>query len=655
LSTTTLTATLKDKLSRLPREPGCYLMKDAKGTIIYVGKARSLKSRVSSYFGATGQQTLKTRFLVREIYDFDVIITQTEVESLLLERTLIKHHSPKFNINLRDDKEYPYLRINFEEDWPRIDKVRRRKDDGATYLGPFGSAGQLKVLLDAVYRIFPLIRCSRHEFQTVKRPCNYYHMKMCLGPCTLPVQQHVYKDMMRDAVDFLSGRNRDLLRTLKAKMQAAAEAENYEMAALVRDQLKAFENVTERQAVVVGDVFDADVLGFAQNETRASFHVLQVREGKVVANDGFVLLSPVQDPPEALVEFMLQYYDGRSLPHEVLLPFALEEADDLRTALLGSHPDAGKLALKTPERGPRHDLVDMATKNAAFRLDEVERSGERRRVELEVLRDKLKLRRQPRRMECIDISNIQGTAIVASNVCFVDGKPAKELYRHYVIKEVQGAPDDFASIREVVGRRLERARRDGDLPDLLVIDGGKGQLSSAVEAAKAYPDLDFDLVSLAKSRVDKRGRRGAFIESSAPERSYERVFFPDQELPTPLSPGTPEFRLLTQIRDEAHRFAITHHRKRRAKISHGSALEDIPGIGPTIRKKLLETFGGLDGLRAAPLDKLREVKGLRDSAAVALYSYLHSESEDEVDESGVDGVAVEEPQETERDTETSRS
>jgi excinuclease ABC subunit C len=450
---------------------------------------------------------------------------------------------------------------------------------------------------------------------------------MCLGPCTLPVQQHVYKDLMRDAIDFLAGRNRDLLRTLKAKMQAAAEAENYEMAALVRDQLKAFENVTERQAVVAHDVVDADVIGLAQNETRVSFHVLQVRERKVVANDGFVLLSPVQDQDEALVEFMLQYYDGRSLPAEILLPFAVEEADALRTALLGSHPDAGKLAMKVPERGPRHDLVDMATKNATFRLDEVERSGERRRVELEVLREKLKLRRQPHRMECIDISNIQGTAIVASNVCFVDGKPAKEHYRHYVIRDVQGAPDDFASIREVVARRLERARRDGDLPDLLVIDGGKGQLSSAVEAAKAYPDLDFDLVSLAKSRVDKRGRRGAFIESAAPERSYERVFFPAQELPTPLAPGTPEFRLLTQIRDEAHRFAITHHRKRRAKISHGSALEDIPGIGPTIRKKLLETFGGLDGLRAAPLDKLREIKGLRDSAAVALYSYLHGEED----------------------------
>jgi excinuclease ABC subunit C len=270
-------------------------------------------------------------------------------------------------------------------------------------------------------------------------------------------------------------------------------------------------------------------------------------------------------------------------------------------------------------------LVEMATKNAAYRLEEVERSGERRRVELEVFKEKLRLRRLPRRMECIDISNIQGTAIVASDVCFVDGRPAKELYRHYVIREIVGAPDDFGSIREVVRRRLERGRRDGDMPDLLVIDGGKGQLSAAMDAVKDYPDLDFDLVSLAKSKVDKKGRQQRFIESSAPERSFERVFFPDKDYATPLSPGTSEYRLLTQIRDEAHRFAITHHRKRRSQISQGSALEDIPGIGPTLRQKLLTTFAGLDGLRAASLDQLRAVKGLRDSAAVALFSCLRGQ------------------------------
>lgn len=619
---------IKEKLKGLPKEPGCYLMKDAKGRVIYVGKAKSLRSRVSHYFQAAGQPDLKTRVLSGEIHDFDVIITTTEVESLLLERTLIKHHKPQYNILLRDDKEYPYLRVNFAEKWPRIEKVRRRKEDDAVYLGPFGSAGQLKVLLDATYRIFPLIRCSRHEFETTKRPCNYFHMKMCLGPCTQPVDSEMYKSMLRDAVDFISGKNKDVVRALKEKMQTAADKENFEHAALLRDQLSAFSNVTEKQAVVIGDVEDADVFGFRRNPTRTSFHVLTVRQGKLVSSDSFVLKALVQTDSEAMVEFLLQYYDGRSVAAEVLLPFAIEDDDQLRTVLLEGHPDVGKLTLKHPERGVRMDLVDMANKNAGYRLDEVERGVEKTRVELDVLKEKLNLRRFPERMECIDISNIQGTAIVASDVCFVGGKPAKDLYRHYVVQTVSGGPDDFASIREVVQRRLRRGVAENDLPDLLVIDGGKGQLSAALDAFKEFPEVHIDLISLAKSKVDKRGRKHRFVESAAPERSYERVFFPDQELPTPLNPGTPEYRLLTQIRDEAHRFAITHHRKRRSKISHGSDLEDVPGIGPALRKQLLDAFGGLGGLKKASLAELKAVKGLRESAAVALFSRFRSQEEE---------------------------
>ncbi len=627
-----VTQLIKEKLKGLPLQPGCYLMKDAKGRVIYVGKAKNLRSRVGHYFQPAGQPDLKTRVLSGEIYDFDVIITSTEVESLLLERTLIKHHKPQFNILLRDDKEYPYLRVNFAETWPRIEKVRRSKDDDAVYLGPFGSAGQLKVLLDATYRIFPLIRCSRHEFETTKRPCNYFHMKMCLGPCTLPVDPELYKSMLRDAVDFLQGKNKDLVRGLKEKMQSAAEKENFEHAALLRDQLSAFANVTEKQAVVIGDVEDADVFGFRRNPTRTSFHVLTVRQGKLVASDSFVLKALVQTDSEAMVEFLLQYYDGRSVAQEVLLPFAVEDDDNLRTVLLEGHPDVGKLTLKHPERGVRMDLVDMANKNAGYRLDEVERGVEKTRVELDVLKEKLKLRRFPERMECIDISNIQGTAIVASDVCFVGGKPAKDLYRHYVVQTVSGGPDDFASIREVVQRRLRRGVTENDLPDLLVIDGGKGQLSAALDAFKEFPEVNIDLISLAKSKVDKRGRKHRFVESTAPERSYERVFFPDQELPTPLNPGTPEYRLLTQIRDEAHRFAISHHRKRRSKISHGSDLEDVPGIGPALRKQLLEAFGGLDGLKKASLADLKAIKGLRESAAVALFSRFRGQEEESVTE-----------------------
>lgn len=625
---------IKEKLSRLPREPGAYLMKDAKGVILYVGKAKSLKSRVSSYFGAESKLTWKTRALVREVYDFEVMITQTAVEALLLERTLIKHHQPRFNILLRDDKEYPFLRIDFSERWPRIEKVRRRKEDGAIYLGPFGSAGQLKILLDATYRIFPLIRCSRHEFEAAKRPCNYYHMRMCLAPCTKSIPEAEYSDMIRHAVEFLRGRNKQLVRDLKEKMIVASERENFELAALLRDQLKAFEQVTEKQSVVIDGTVDADVIGYVTTDTtRAAFSVLTVRDGYLVNNDAFIVDSPVAEGGEAITEFLLQYYDGRSLPPEIYLPLSFDGEDELRLALLAEHPDASKLQFKSPERGVRHDLVEMANKNAAYRLDELIRLGERRHAELEVLRDKLKLSKLPQRIECIDISNTQGVGIVASNVCFIGGKPAKEFYRHYRIQDVQGAPDDFASIREVVRRRLERARRDHDLPDLLVIDGGKGQLSAALTVREEFRDLHFDLVSLAKSRIERESGTRGFIARGVAERSYERVFFPHQELPLPLAPGTPEYRLMTQVRDEAHRFAITHHRKLRSKISHGSVLTDIPGIGPILRKKLVETFGGLSGLRHASLDQLKAIKGLRESAAVALHAALQNdENEVNLDE-----------------------
>ncbi len=619
---------IKEKLRTLPKEPGCYLMKDSLGRIIYAGKAKSIKARVSQYF-VSNQTSYKTKAMVQEIYDFDIIITKTEVEALLLERTLIKHHKPRFNILLRDDKEYPYLRIDLTEEWPRINWVRRRREDKATYLGPFGSASQLKILLEATYRIFPLIRCSKHEFEHAKRPCNYYHMKMCLGSCTLPVDPLQYKSMMRDAIDFLSGRNKDVVKALKDKMAQAAENETYELAAMYRDQLKAFAIVTERQSVVVEGVDDADILGLAQAATKTAFAVLNVRDGKLVGQNAFVLPSPIQEPEEALTEFVIQYYDGRSLPAEVLIPFEIPDLDDLRLALLAEHPEMVSLTLKSAQRGARSDLLEMAAKNATYRLEELYRETEQQRVELQVLRDTLKLSRLPQRMECIDISNIQGTAIVASNVCFIGGRPSKENYRHYSIKEVSGAPDDFASIREVVRRRLDRGIREHDLPDLLIIDGGKGQLNAALDAFREFPSVRLDLVSLAKSRIDKKHGKAHPLNVRPQDRSFERVFFPDQDLPTPLSPGTPEYRLLTQIRDEAHRFAITHHRKVRSKLSHGSELTDIPGIGEVLRNKLLTTFGGIEGLKKASLDDIRNVTGMRESAAVALYSYLQSEIEPE--------------------------
>lgn len=611
------TKMVRDKLSALPATPGVYLMKDARGGIIYVGKAKGLKSRVSSYFQKQ-QFSMKTAALVREITDFEIILTGTEVEALLLERTLIKHHKPRFNILLRDDKEYPYLRVDFNEPWPRVEKVRRRKDDGATYLGPFGSAGNLRIMLAAVYKIFPLIRCTRHEFNTVKRPCNYYHMKLCLGPCTLPVDREVYVATVRDAVAFLQGKNRELVRQLKEKMLAASDSENYELAAGYRDQLKAFEKITEKQSVVVGEDMDADAIGYVANDQNTSFHVVVVREGKVIGSDSFTMETAANGDAEAMTEFLLQYYDGRSSPPELLLPFAMEDA------LEGAGDMGHVLATKVlfPQRGIRRQLVEIADKNATFNLGEAFHDNRKRETELEILKDKLRLPALPRRMECIDISNFHETAIVASNVCFIGGKPARDQYRHYTIETVQGAPDDFGSMREAVKRRLERARRDGDTPDLLVIDGGRGQLQAALDSAKLFPDVALTIVSLAKSRVEKKKAIGRVFDSSAPQRSFERVFMDPESDPVPLAPGSPEYRLMTRLRDEAHRFAITHHRKKRAKVLQGSTLENIPGIGTKMRQKLLAEFGGLEGLKRATLEQLQKVKGLRKESAVALHAAL---------------------------------
>jgi excinuclease ABC subunit C len=610
---------IREKISSLPLSPGVYLMKDTRGLIIYVGKAKTLRNRVSSYFQKQ-QFNMKTSALVREITDFEVILTQTEVEALLLERTLIKHHKPRFNILLRDDKEYPFLRINFNESWPRIEKVRRRLDDGAQYLGPFGSAGNLRIMLVATYRIFPLIRCTRHEFATVSRPCNYYHMKLCLGPCKLPVDRDMYVATVKDAVAFLGGKNRDLVRQLREKMIGASDREDYELAASYRDQLKAFEKITEKQSVVVGEDIDADAIGFASDDQNASFHVVNIRDGKVTGSDSFNVDNAAHGNTEAITEFLLQYYDGRSAPPEVLLPEPIDDPSGLESVL------GAKLLF--PQRAVRRQLVDIALKNAQFNLGEATREFGKRETELEILRDRLKLPVFPRRMECIDISNFHETAIVASNVCFIDGKPAKEHYRHYTIETVTGGPDDFGSMREAVGRRLERATRDGDPPDLLVIDGGRGQLQAARDAAAKFPDLQITIVSLAKSRIEKNKSIGRAIDTGEPRRSFERVFIAPGEDPIPLTPGSSEFRLMTRIRDEAHRFAITHHRKRRSKALQGSTLENIPGIGTRMRQKLLVEFGGLEGLRRASLDQLVKIKGLRKTTAVALHAALKEQEDD---------------------------
>ncbi|SMF33006.1 excinuclease ABC subunit UvrC [Pseudobacteriovorax antillogorgiicola] len=612
---------LREKIEHLPKSPGVYFMKNCKGKIIYVGKAKNLKSRVSSYFQSRDQH-IKTRALVDEIKDFDLMITKTEVEALLLERSMIRHHQPYYNILLRDDKEYPFVRVDFNDPWPRIQKVRKRKDDGAKYVGPFGNAGVLNGMLKTVFRVFPLIRCSPYEFKNAKRPCNYYHMKMCLGPCVLDVSRDEYVAMVRQALDLLDGKNRDVKAEIRKKMFTAAQDEKFEQAARYRDQITLLESIGQHQAVVVKDYEDADAIGSYESAGTMTFNVTMVRNFVVIASDSYSVGASIDGPEETLESFLLQYYHNRTVPDHLILPLKLENPIDLVEALCVDQETTAKFV--SHGRGDAKDLLELASRNARFYFDQNQNLQLKQKAELEILQSTLQLDRMPRRMECIDISNMQGSAIVASDVCFVDGKPAKDLYRRYNIKTVSNKNDDFASIREVVERRLERGVREDDLPDLLVIDGGKGQLNAALEAAQSFAGLSLPIVALAKSRTD---RYGISDKDYKPSASKERIFIAGQEYPIELQEGSPAHRLMTRIRDEAHRFAITFHRQKRQKSSHASILDEVPGVGPVLRKRLIQQFGDVDGIRRASLEQLQEVKGLQEKTAVALYTLLKSDSD----------------------------
>ncbi len=601
---------LKNKVRSLPLDPGCYLMKNSRGQIIYVGKAKELKKRVSSYFSGSSNHSMKTKKLVKEIVDFDIIITETEVEALLLERTLIRDHQPRYNILLRDDREYPWVRVDFREKWPRIEKVRRRLKDGAHYIGPYGSEAQLNNMLGMIGKVFPIIRCSRYELEHTKRPCNYYEMSMCLAPCSLDLDKNDYTQMIRRALKVLSGKTYHLAQDLKTAMADAASKQRYEKAAELRDQLKALEGFQNKQSVIIKNITDADVIGIASRDSSIAFHVMFIRDGKLSGSDGFIVKTHGHTEEEALSDFLIQYYEGHSVPATIILPRTLPDSDIFQTALTSKSDTS--VNIHFPRIGQKRDLISMAFKNAQYQLDEHSRSKGKKKVELELIKSSLNLSSTPNRMECIDISNIQSTAIVASNVCFIDGKPAKDQYRVYDIESTDGKQDDFQSIYEVVERRLRRAKELDDCPDLLVIDGGKGQLSKAMEAKSLYPNLSFDLVSIAKSR-----NKSSF--NSEPTRTSERLFFPNKPSPFLLKEGSPEFRLFTSIRDEAHRFAISHHRKKRDKISRSSLLKEIPGVGPTLEKRLLETFKGLRGIKKARLHELESIEGVSKALAHKIY------------------------------------
>ena len=604
-----MTDTVAEKLKLLPESPGVYLMKDARGKIIYVGKAIVLKNRVRQYFQSSRNQAPKVRAMVSHIADFETIMTANEVESLILEANLIKKHRPRYNIRLKDDKSYPYVKVTVQEEYPRVFITRRVVRDGARYFGPYTNVTALRDSLKLLKRLFPMRTCRTMP----ERPCLEYHIKRCLAPCVGKVTAEDYGAMIRAVLLFLEGRTDDVERELEHRMNLAAEAYHFETAARLRDQLTAVRKAAERQNIVTG-AGDQDAIGMARSAAGVCVQIFFIRGGKMIGREHFLLRgSEEESDADILRAFLEQYYNQATfVPREVLLPCAIDAAgQEIIERWLAEKKGGGKVVLLTPQRGTKHDIVEMATGNAEkFLTDEETRrslANEQTLGAVEELGRYLGLRKLPYRMECFDISHNQGQETVASMVVFEGGMPKKSDYRRFKIKSAEGKPDDFLSMREVTTRRYVGLPKE-ELPDLIIIDGGKGQLSSALEIIRNEAGhKEVPVVGLAKQ--------------------FELVFTEGNSEPVELPRRSPSLYLIQRIRDEAHRFAITFHRKLRGKRNLVSVLDHIVGIGPKRRQSLWAHFGTLDKIKAASVDELATVPGMNRPSAEAIVHFFEAQRE----------------------------
>lgn len=597
-------------LDTLPDKTGCYLMKDARGNIIYVGKAINLRHRVRSYFHNTAQEDPKIRRLVREIADIEWIVVGSELEALILEMTLIKRHKPHYNVRLKDDKRYPYIKVHWQDPFPKVTVTRQMKKDGSRYFGPYTSVWAVHQTLDLLRKIFPYLTCNRDITGKDKRACLYYDIKLCTAPCIGAIDQADYRQIIDDLCKFLEGRTEPVVSRLSSEMEKAAKSLQYERAATIRDQLQSIEKVVERQKVVNSDQTDSDVIALARSDREACVQVFFIRSGKLIGREYFVLEGTEEEnDSEILSEFVKQFYSQAAfVPEKVLLPHELDEAQII-SQWLNSRKSGEKVEITVPHQDLNKELVDMATENAVETLTALrtrwEADKNRQTIALADLQEALDLSEPPNRIECYDISTIQGVASVGSMVVFDQGTPNKKLYRRFNIKSVLGQ-DDFASMEEVLQRRFRRwkAHHEDDqkigkkpdlafsvLPDLLLVDGGKGQLSRAVKILEEYNLLD---------RVPVAGIA----------KQEEELFVPHKQDSIYLDRRSQGLYLIQRIRDEAHRFAITAHRKRRKNQGLTSRLDVIPGIGPARRRALLQKFGSIEGIKQAKPETIAEIKGI---------------------------------------------
>jgi excinuclease ABC subunit C len=588
---------LEDKLATLPLQPGVYLFKDDAGKVLYVGKARVLRDRVRSYFQASRAPHPWKGSMLQEIADLDLGLTDTEMEALALENNLIKRHHPRYNVLLRDDKNHPYLKLTLAEEYPRLHVVRRVGEDGNAYGGPYIPASLARKTASLVHRVFGVRSCRERLNGKRPRPCLQYQIHRCLAPCVAEVcSLDRYRQACADARLVLEGRTEEVVDRLAAEMERAAGEERFEEAASLRDQVRTLERLETPQKITTTEVEERDLFGIHAEAGRAALQVFSVRDGRVVAREAF-LLDRVGDPEGLLHSSIQQFYaDGRYVPREVLVAEEVPGRELLEQWL--SARRGTLVRIRVPRRGEKVRLLDLVVRNARFAFTlEWKQPRKQSQEILRALRDLLDLELEPRRIECFDISNIQGSDIVASMVSFEDGVPKKSDYRKFRIKGVSGSPDDFASMREVVGRRYRRVLEEGqNLPDLVLVDGGKGQLGAALAALEELGLGDQPLASLAKKQ--------------------ELIFLPGREQPLELPRSSPVLQLVQRVRDEAHRFAIGYHRAARSKRTFRSELDQIPGIGPTKRRILLSRFGSVRGVRGASETELALAVGKTAAARV---------------------------------------
>ncbi len=604
-----------EQLRALPARPGVYVFRDDQGDVIYVGKAASLRNRVRNYFGSPRSLEPKTRRLLERVGSLDWILTGSESEALMLEATLVKRHQPLFNVRLRDDKHYPYLKIDVNAPWPRVTITRRIEDDGARYFGPYASAHSVRTALDLVKRLFPWRSCTKEITGHDPRPCLDYYIHRCIAPCSGYCTEEEYREVIRQVVLFLEGHTEEVMRILEGRMRVAAETYDYERAALFRDQIHALQHVAERQQFATTRPAEMDVFGMARADDEACVHVFFVRGTNVIGRDSFILQGTRDETDAAVLSgFLRQLYGGGAMvPAEVLLPASTDDASAIRAWMVERRH--GAVRLWVPQRGDGLRLVKLANENAKEAL-EIERirwlaDRERTAEALEQLRDELGLPDIPRRIECYDISNIQGRDSVASMVVFVDGRPARSEYRRFRIKTVEGA-DDFASMAEVLRRRFRRFQQAaeagpdgadegplvagwGALPDLVIVDGGRGQLNAALDVLRNLGLGQVPVSGLAKER--------------------EELHVVDLDEPVVLPRASQALYLVQRVRDEAHRFAITYHRAVRQKHGFESQLDRVQGIGPKRRRALLRKFGSLRAIREASVDEIAATVGMTRSLA----------------------------------------